>query len=82
MSNEGKYVILCRRGLTFGYLYPTKEGVNWVTTDIEKAYHYDSQEAADIMVENVKKEAQSSLLFERAVLELRIVKIIKEEKAK
>ena len=52
MSNEGMYVILCRRGFTFGYLYHTKEGFNWVTTDIEKAYHYSSQKAADIMVDH------------------------------
>ena len=80
MSNEGKYVIICRRGHIFGYLRPTKDGFDWVTPDIEKAYIYGSSMEAEVRVESLKNEAKSLPYFEREPLEIRIVKIESEEK--
>lgn len=80
MSNEGKYVIICRRGFTFGYLCPTKDGFDWVTPDIEKAYTYGSSKEAEVRVEGLKNEVKSLPPFKREPLEIRIVKIESEEK--
>ena len=80
MSAEGKYAIICRRGFTFGYLCPTKEDFDCVTTDIEKAYTYGSSKEAEVRVEGLKNEAKSLPPCEREPLEIRIVKIESEEK--
>ena len=81
MSGNGKYAIICRRGFTFGYLCPTKDGFDWVTPDIEKAYTYGSSKEAEVRVEGLRNEAKSLPSFEREPLELSIVKIEKVCKA-
>lgn len=81
-SKETPYVILCRRSFTFGYLCPTSEVHDWVTPDIDKAYHYGSIEEAAAKVAVVKEEADSNQFPPPDPLEIRVAKIEMEEKAK
>jgi hypothetical protein len=81
MSHEGEYVILAKRGMLFGYLYPAgNDDHTWVTDDINKALTYTDIKDAEAKMESIMGEA-----FEAACemppthrLELRIIKIEKE----
>lgn len=85
MNAVGKYAILLRRGMTFGFMYQPKGcEYYWVTNDLKEAFQYDKIEEAQSAVDSLKK---ATLENERLTgfrsdhpLEIRIVKIETEEK--
>ncbi len=82
MSGNGKYRILCRRGMVFGYLYKRKGGNEWVTADDKESYKFDSIKEAEAKMESVRVKAKEGYeAFGGTPLELTIVKIEKECKA-
>lgn len=77
MSGNGKYRILCRCGLVFGYL-----GNEWMTVDDKEAYEFDSIKEAEAKMESVRDKAKAGYEgFGGQPLELTIVKIEKVCKA-
>ena len=81
MAHEGESVIIARRGMTFGYVFPAGD-INWVTSDIDKAFAYEGIKDAEAKMESIMGEAMEAAceVPPSHRLELRIVKIEKEMK--